>query len=437
MFQFDCLVSAVAIIALITITIAPANSQPPRRETIYDESKVPPYSLPDPLVCLDGTAVKDAKTWRNKRRPELLKLCESEWFGKTPCGRPPNMRFVVRDEKKDARNGKATRLRIGVLFDGKEDGPQMEILVYLPNQVKRAPLILALNFDGNYTTTDETDIPLPKHWVNGIGADKPVDNQPAEILRGGLAHSWQYDYALEHGFGIATIGYGEIEPDFDGGRKLGFRAKVAGFLDDEATRSAGDGMGAIGAWAWALSRAMDYLSTNPRVDAKRVAVQGHSRLGKVALWAVAQDERFAIAISNDSGAGGAALNKRIFGETVADLNRSFPHWFCPNFAKYNDHEELMPIDSHELIALIAPRPILITSATEDRWADPKGEFLAGVAADPVYRLLCHDGISQHEWPEASHLLMGRIGYFLRPGIHDVTMEDWKAYIAFAEKWLRK
>ena len=181
---------------------------------------------------------------------------------------------------------------------------------------------------------------------------------------------------------------------------------------------------------------MDYLETNPHVDAKRIAVQGHSRLGKTALWAVAQDQRFAMCVSNDFGAGGAALNKRIFGETVADLNRNFPHWFAPAFSKYNDHEDLMPVDFGRTDRAHRAAADLITSATEDRWADPKGEFLGGLGADPVYRLPCGDGMAQKEWPEPSHLLMGRIGYFLRPGKHDVTLEDWKAYIAFAERYLK-
>ncbi len=280
MYRIDSMLPLLFTLVAICAAIVPAISQPPKRATISDESKVPPYTLPDPLICLDGTVVKDANTWRSKRRPEILHLCQSEWFGKTPYGRPAAMRFVVRDEKKDARNGKATRLRIGILLDGTEDGRQMELLLYLPNNKKRAPVILALNFDGNYTTTDEPDIPLPKHWVNGISAVKTINHQAAENLRGSLVHSWQYDYALEHGYGVATIGYGEIEPDYDGGAKVGFRAKDADIAADEGTHPEGDRMGAIGEWAWALSRAMDYLETNPHVDAKRVAVQGHSPAGQ-------------------------------------------------------------------------------------------------------------------------------------------------------------
>ncbi len=433
------LVPIVFISLSVMIGLLNVNAQQPPRPiipaTILDESKVPPYTLPDPMICIDGTPVKDAKTWWSKRRPEILHLCEQEWFGKTPAGKPANMKFVVRNVKKDARGGKATRIRVAVLFDGTETGPQMELLIYLPNKARsKVPVILALNFDGNFTTTDEPDIPVPHHWATGLSPNKVTDNKTEETSRGKLAASWPYDFALQHGFGIATIAYGDIEPDYDGGIKAGYRGKLKEFLQ---TNSGGDRMGAVGAWAWALSRAMDYLETNPRVDAKRIAVQGHSRLGKAALWAVAQDNRFAMALSNESGAGGAALNRRIFGETVGDLNRRFPHWFCPNFSKYNENEEALPVDSHELIALIAPRPVLITSAQDDHWSDPKAEFLAGVGADPVYRLLCADGISSHEWPEPSNLLMGRIGYFMRPGPHDVRIEDWQAYISFAERYFKK
>ena len=241
-------------------------------------------------------------------------MFEKHVFGKTLLGKPDKLKFVVREEKKDARNGKATRLRVGMLFDGREDGPQAELLVYLPNATKGpVPVILGLNFGGNFTTTTEADLPLPKHWVMSLGPDKTKDAQALEEARGKLADSWQYDLALDRGYGVATAAYGEIEPDAserwkDGPRGLG------------PEPGAGD-WGAIGAWAWGLSRALDYLETNPRVDGKKVAVFGHSRLGKAALWAGAQDERFALVISNDSGQGGAALSRRIFGETIAHMTR--------------------------------------------------------------------------------------------------------------------
>ena len=190
-------------------------------------------------------------------------------------------------------------------------------------------------------------------------------------------------------------------------------------------------------WAWALSRAVDYLETNPRVDSKRIAVLGFSRLGKTAMWAGAQDERIALVVSNASGAGGVALSKRIFGETVADLMNKFTRWFCPNFRQYAKNEAALPMDQHELAALIAPRPLLITSGTEDLWSDPKGEFLGGLGADPVYRLLGTDGLSQKEQPAPGQLVDSRIGYFLRVGRHDVTLEDWQAMLTYADRYFRK
>lgn len=398
------------------------------RPTNYSESALPPYTLPDPLVCEDGTPVADAAMWRKKRRPELLRLFESEIYGKALLGRPETMRFVVREEKKNARSGAATRLRVGILFDGREDGPAMELLVYLPNQTKGpVPFIFGLNFDGNYTTTDEPDIPLPNHWVLGLYENEVREGRPTEAGRGIHAKRWQYDMALENGFGVATAGYGEIEPDVDGSRMLGPRA-----LAPEP--GPGDWR-CIGGWAWACSRALDYLQTHPRIDSKRVAVMGFSRLGKAAMWAAAQDERFAVAISNNSGAGGVALSRRIYGETVFDLTSRFPHWFCANYAKYNGKENECPVDQHELVALIAPRPVLINSAADDRWSDPKGEFLSAVAADPVYRFLGVDGMATKTWPEPLNPVNRRLGYCLRPGRHDITDADWRTIITFSKKWL--
>jgi acetyl esterase/lipase len=403
----------------LALSALPAMSQTP----------VTTLPLPDPLTMQNGTKVTSAKAWRTTRRPELLRLFEQEIYGRNSLGRPENMRFVLREEKPDARGGLATRLRVGILFEGTQGGRQMELLVYLPNAVKSCvPLFLGLNFDGNFTTTNEADIPLPGHYVHGLFQNRPADHKASEAARGIHASMFPYDEILKRGYGIATACYGEVEPDAAGRWQEGPRGigRAPGEHD----------WGAIGAWAWALSRAMDYLQTHPRVDKKRVAVFGFSRLGKTAMWAGAQDERFALVISQESGKGGVSLSKRLTGEPVEHLAAKFPHWFTPAYAKYAKNEEALPVDGHCLAALVAPRPLLILSGAQDKWSDPEGEFFGALHAAPVYRLLGKDGMAATSWPPPQTLVKSTVGYYLRPGPHNVTPEDWRATLAFADKHLK-
>jgi hypothetical protein len=409
------------------LTLAPMTNA---EEFNYDEAKVPAYSLPDPLVAADGAPVKDAAAWRGKRRPDLMALFEAEVYGRTPIGRPEGMAWQTVAEKRDARGGKAVRREIELNLFSREDGPKVRLLVYLPASAegKPVPVFLGLNFEGNHATTTETDIPLPAGWVpNNKGAGLN-DNSPSDKTRGVQADRWLYDLALDRGFGVATAYYGDLDPDFHDGWKNGVHAVTGAPKDGE--------WGSIGTWAWGLSRMLDVLEKEPGVDGTRVIVMGHSRLGKTALWAGAQDPRFAAVISNNSGCGGAALSRRIFGETVARINTAFPHWFTSGYKKWNNREGECPIDQHQLVALIAPRPVLVTSATEDTWADPKGEFLSLVGASPVYRLLGTSGFSATEMPPPDQLVNGPLAYLYRTGAHDVTKTDWQAYLDFAEAQVR-
>jgi len=409
-------------------------------EINLDERKVAPYTLPDPLTMASGRKVTTRRQWIEERRPELMRLFQTEVYGRVPQpAAPVRSTFQIRSEDKQALGGAAVRRQISILFSNKADGPRMDVLLYLPSRAgasRRVPAFLALNFEGNHAISHDPGITLSRQWMRNDPNKKVVNHQATESSRGADFGRWPVERILARGYALATAYYGDLDPDYDDGFKNGIHPL---FYQPGQTRPAADEWGAIGAWAWGLSRALDYLETAPEIEARQVAVMGHSRLGKTALWAGAEDPRFAIVISNDSGCGGAALSRRNFGETVARINTSFPHWFCANFRQYNGREGRLPVDQHELIALIAPRPVLICSAEEDLWADPKGEFLAALAADPVYRLLGTDGLAIAEMPRPApnQLVKSTIGYHFRPGKHDVTDDDWNAFMDFADHHFRR
>jgi hypothetical protein len=394
-----------------------------------DESKVPPYTLPDVLKMPNGKTVTNSKEWQQVQRPFIYHLYEQYQFGRYPA-KKINSRFRVLETDNKALDGLATRKQVRIYLHPADTSVYMDVLLYIPNKIKSpAPVFTGYNFSGNHTITTDKNVLLSNRWLywKSKGA---VNNRATEASRSADTASWQLHSILSKGFALATAYYGDIEPDTATGYTTGIRTTLKDVLNIQPNE-----WSAMGAWAWGLSRIADYLQQDKDIDKSRIALIGHSRLGKAALWAGASDPRFALIVSNESGEGGAALSRRWYGETVQIITAKFPHWFATKFKTYGDSVNALPVDAHMLLSLMAPRPLYVASAVEDTWSDPKGEFLSAKEASKVYALFGKKGIDTDSLPALHQPVGGTIRYHLRAGKHAVTGYDWEQYLQFAAEQL--
>ena len=394
-------------------------------DTNYDEATVADHPLPDPLTFPGGESVATALAWFEQRRPTILELFDTQVFGRSP-GRPAGLSVKLVTEDGCALGGTAIRREAEIAFG--TNVPRLHLLIYLPRGAARsAPVMLGPNFLGNHSVHPDPEIRLPEiSFVSGMDVAL-AEGRATEASRGFHSARWPIERILARGYAVATFYYGDLFPDRADGRALSIQPH---FDNGGAPRLS---WGAIAAWSWAMCRALDALESMPDIDAGRVALIGHSRHGKAALWAGATDSRFALVIANNSGKGGASIMRRNFGETIRHLTTRYPHWFAEAYAQYAGRETALPVDQHMLIALQAPRPVYIASAADDLWADPKGEFLGALNASPVYRLLGPDGLAANEMPGIDQPVMGTIGYHIRSGGHGVTAWDWERFLDFADR----
>ena len=393
----------------------------------YDESKVPAYTLPDPLVMNDGTPVTGVAQWEGERRAELLELFRREVYGRSP-GRQEGQHYKVVLTDDNAFGGMATRREILIYFDASEE-KYIRLVTWVPNGLDHpAPGFLFMNTSGNASINEDPTISYPDAQQL---KNYEIHGYPSY---GQMRHFYPLEMILARGYAFLSFFKSDLDPDFDDGFQNGVHPYI---YKEGQTFPEPDQWGGLSAYAWGMSRVMDWLEeAQTDVDPHRISTIGHSRGGKTALWAAAQDTRFAMAISNDSGCSGAAIARRRFGQTVRQINTTFPQWFCRNYIKYMDNEDALPVDQHELVALIAPRPVYVGSAAGDMWADPKGEFLSLVHAKPVYELYGIHGLPTDLWPDVCHPVFGdRMGYHVRIGKHSITGYDWEQYLDFADKYL--
>lgn len=402
--------------------LAEAISLAERSQTV-----VPPPNLPDLFLGLAKPV--SVNSWRTKCRPKIIEMFSDNVYGHFPKGS-----FRMSDEAVEASswslNCKTFLRQMKLRVETDAGSHSMDLLLFLPKLANEpVPVFLGLNFHGNHTVHPAPQIHLPQSWVRNTHITGATQNQAIAGSRGCMARRWPVDRIIDQGCGLATIYCGDIAPDNAYQWQNGI---VRLFRDPEQPRCAKE-WGAVAAWAWGLQRGLDSLRKDPSVDPAAITVFGHSRLGKAALWAGATDERFAAVISNNSGCAGASLARRKIGETVQKINATFPHWFCPAYQTFGDAEERLPVDQHMLIALFAPRPAYIASASEDDWADPVGEFLATRLATPAYEIFGHMGLATETMPPCSLSIGKRIAYHIRSGQHDLLEEDWGYFLQFIKK----
>ncbi|HYV28404.1 MAG TPA: acetylxylan esterase [Candidatus Eisenbacteria bacterium] len=414
------------LLALLLLSVLAANLL--AADTWPEVSQLPlRLGPPDPLVMFNGQPVTSKKQWVNQRRPELKKLFAHYMYGTAPPA-PAKIEFAVERVDKNFIGGKATKKEVTISF-GSDIAPRIHLLLVTPNQRKRpAPVFVGVNFCGNHALVDDPTVRLTTAWMydRQIGA---TNNRATDAGRGKQIDVWAIEQSIDRGYAAATFYSGDLEPD-KADAPEGIRRSYA---------NAGKNFdwGAIAAWAWGLSRAVDYLATDKDIDAKRIAVVGHSRYGKTALLAAAFDERMALAIPLQAGCGGTAPSRGKVGESVKQINNGFPHWFNAEFKKFNEQVDRLPFDQHCLVALCAPRPVLFSNAVEDSWANPTGQFEVLQAANPVYRLLKAGGLDAARMPETGKLIDSQLGYYIRPGKHSMTKDDWKIFLDFADRHFGK
>lgn len=397
--------------------------------TNTDEAKVRSYTLPDPLVMTDGSPVTDDKAWLTRRRPELLRLFEDNQFGRTPKTvlRP---RYQIIDSGTPALGATARRTQLRIRFSDAATTPFIRVMLHVPAKARGpVPTLLYIGFSPAVQHADEPGVDLAGQW-----------DIKTKTRVGDREQKWWFTELdprrfIERGYGIAYVYNGDIDPDFEGGASHGVRALFGPQSEPRGSTE----WGTIGAWSWGVSRVLDYLQTNPAVDGAKVALAGFSRMGKTAIWAGAQDERFAVVMPLMSGEGGAAISRRNYGETVADLMNPvrIPYWFAPAYDSYSKDVDRLPVDGHMLVALAAPRPILLTTGSTDTWSDPKGEFVSALAAEPVYRLFGKKGVGLAEYPQPETRIISDIGYYVHNGGHLITSGDHETMLAFMDAHLAK
>lgn len=409
-----------------------ANVMSQIRPPNYDESLVPKFELPHVLDGPDGKRAESRDAWPEQRK-YLVNLLATHEYGFAPQDRVEMTLEKIDDGHYTHSAGVDASIRrrqYAVNLTRNGQSVRIDLLVWSPNDsAKRFHCFVGLNFRGNQSTSEDPKVRITTSWCDSRHPGV-VNNRATEESRASQQERWPVREIVGAGYAVATAHYCDIDPDYDDGFENGVHAL---FPEYRCSNEHPERWGTIATWAWGLSRLADALEQVEEIDAGRLMVVGHSRLGKTALWAGANDERFQLVISNNSGCGGAALSKRCYGESVAAINRSFPHWFNRNFRTYNDAEANMPFDQHQLIASMAPRPVYIASASLDRWADPVGELLSGHHASPAYALFGKQGLTATVLPEVNRSIGGSIGYHLREGEHDLLPYDWKQFIAFAQK----